>query len=84
MITYRIYYILRTTIAGYFMYLIQVIVTSSKNIYNRAYQHICVLEIVPPVGADLALTSYVPNIQLEAGRLNALYIEALFKDNMHA
>lgn len=33
---------------------------------NRTHQHICVLKVVPPVGADLALTSDIPNIQLKA------------------
>lgn len=60
------------------------IVTSSKSTSKRAYQYICALKIIPPVGADLALTSNVPNIQLEARRLNALYIEALLKDNIDA
>lgn len=43
------------------------------------YQHICVLKIIPPVRSDLALTSNVPNIQLEASRLHTLDIKALKK-----
>lgn len=43
------------------------------------YQHICVLKIIPPVWSDFALTSNVPNIQLEACGLHALDVKALKK-----
>lgn len=49
---------------------------------KRTYQYICVLTIIPPVGTDLALTSNVPNVQLETIWLDHLYVEALMKDNI--
>ncbi len=36
------------------------------DIVSSAYQYICAFKVIPPVGADLALTSDVPDIQLEA------------------
>ena len=60
------------------------IVTSRSNKSNWTHQHICVLKVVPPVRTDVALTSNVPNIQLEASGLNTLYIEALLEMNVDA
>lgn len=51
-------------------------------ISETAYQYICVLKIILPVGADLGLTSNVPNIQLEARWLNTLNIKALVNNGI--
>lgn len=45
---------------------------TSENRASQTHQDVCVLEIIPPIGPDLPLTSNVPNIQPEAVRLHTL------------
>lgn len=51
-----------------------------KNAKFEPHQHICVLKIIPPVWPDFTLTSNIPNVQLEAIRLDTLYVETLTHD----
>lgn len=43
----------------------------------KIYQHIGMIEVIPPVGPDFPLTTDVPDIQLEPFGLNGFYVETL-------
>ena len=44
---------------------------------KQSYQNVGIFEIVAPVGPDLALTSNIPDVELETGRLDRLDVESL-------
>ena len=43
----------------------------------QTHQQVCVFKVIPPIGSNPPLSSYVPDIQLKTFRLHRFNVEAL-------